>query len=65
MIALANIVPELSDRSAMPLLPAPLVRSSHAQGRHVGLWIEPEHDIVFQPRTSSGIGTTGAVLVGW
>jgi hypothetical protein len=34
-------------------------------GRHVGLWVEPEYDLVFEPRASSGIGTTGGVLIGW
>jgi hypothetical protein len=34
-------------------------------GSRVGLWVEPEYDLVFQPSASSGIGTTGGVLLGW
>lgn len=34
-------------------------------GRHVGLWVEPEYDLVFQDRLSSGVGSTGGVLFGW
>jgi hypothetical protein len=34
-------------------------------GRRVGLWVEPEYDVIFNPGASSGIGTTGGVLFGW
>jgi hypothetical protein len=34
-------------------------------GRRVGLWVEPEYDLVFDQRGSSGIGATGGVLFGW
>lgn len=34
-------------------------------GRRVGLWIEPEYDLVFRDTPSSGIGSTGGVLLGW
>jgi hypothetical protein len=34
-------------------------------GRHLGLWVEPEYDLTYQHRASSGIGTTGGVLFGW
>lgn len=34
-------------------------------GRHIGLWVEPEYDLVFETRASSGIGSTGGVLFGW
>jgi hypothetical protein len=34
-------------------------------GRRVGLWVEPEYDVIFNPGASSGIGTTGGVLLGW
>ncbi len=34
-------------------------------GRRVGLWVEPEYDLVFDPRASSGIGATAGVLFGW
>jgi hypothetical protein len=34
-------------------------------GRHVGLWVEPEYDLIFHDGASSGIGGTGGVLVGW
>ncbi|MBV9948391.1 MAG: hypothetical protein JOZ69_16185, partial [Myxococcales bacterium] len=33
-------------------------------GRRVGLWVEPEYDLVFRGATSS-IGTTGGLLFGW
>jgi hypothetical protein len=33
--------------------------------RRVGLWFEPEYDVVFRDGTSSGIGSTGGVLFGW
>lgn len=34
-------------------------------GRRVGLWVEPEYDVVFRDKPSSGIGTTGGILFGW
>jgi hypothetical protein len=34
-------------------------------GRHVGLWVEPEYDLVFHNGASSGLGATGGVLFGW
>lgn len=34
-------------------------------GRRVGLWVEPEYDLVFHNGASSGIGTTGGVLFCW
>jgi len=34
-------------------------------GRHVGLWFEPEYDLVFHNGASSGVGSTGGVLFGW
>ncbi|HEX8796101.1 MAG TPA: hypothetical protein VF765_34360 [Polyangiaceae bacterium] len=34
-------------------------------GRRVGLWVEPEYDLVFHNGASGGIGTTGGVLLGW
>ena len=34
-------------------------------GRHVGLWVEPEYDVVFHDGASSGVGWTGGVLFGW
>jgi hypothetical protein len=34
-------------------------------GRRVGLWVEPEYDLTYQHGASSGIGTTGGVLLGW
>jgi len=34
-------------------------------GRLVGLWVEPEYDLIFHDRASGGIGTTGGVLLGW
>jgi hypothetical protein len=34
-------------------------------GKHVGLWVEPEYDLTYQHGASSGIGTTGGVLLGW
>jgi hypothetical protein len=34
-------------------------------GRRVGLWVEPEYDVVFRDGASSGIGSTGGVLFGW
>jgi len=34
-------------------------------GRRVGLWIEPEYDLIFHDGASSGIGGTGGVLFGW
>ena len=34
-------------------------------GRRVGLWVEPEYDLIFHDGASSGIGGTGGVLFGW
>jgi hypothetical protein len=34
-------------------------------GRRVGLWVEPEYDLVFHDGASSGIGSTGGLLIGW
>jgi hypothetical protein len=34
-------------------------------GRRVGLWIEPEYDLVVHDGASSGVGATGGVLLGW
>jgi hypothetical protein len=34
-------------------------------GKRVGLWVEPEYDLTYQHGASSGIGTTGGVLLGW
>ncbi len=34
-------------------------------GRSVGLWIEPEYDLVIHGGASSGIGGTGGMLFGW
>jgi hypothetical protein len=34
-------------------------------GRHVGLWLEPEYDLLFHEGISSGLGATGGVLLGW
>jgi hypothetical protein len=34
-------------------------------GRRVGLWVEPEYDLVFRDGATSGIGSTGGVLFGW
>ena len=34
-------------------------------GGHVGLWVEPEFDLVFRSRATTGLGTTGGVLFGW
>lgn len=34
-------------------------------GQRVGLWVEPEYDLIFSDGPSSGIGTTGGLLVGW
>lgn len=34
-------------------------------GGRVGLWVEPEYDVVFHGGASSGIGATGGVLFGW
>lgn len=34
-------------------------------GRRVGLWVEPEFDLTYQHGASSGIGTTGGLLIGW
>jgi hypothetical protein len=34
-------------------------------GRRVGLWIEPEYDLIFHDGSSSGLGATGGVLIGW
>jgi hypothetical protein len=34
-------------------------------GRRVGLWVEPDYDLVFHDGPSSGIGATGGVLLGW
>ena len=34
-------------------------------GRRVGLWVEPEYDLVFHGGAASGIGATGGVLFGW
>ena len=34
-------------------------------GRRVGLWIEPEYDLVLHNGTGGGIGTTGGLLLGW
>jgi hypothetical protein len=34
-------------------------------GRRVGLWVEPEYDLVFRDGTASGLGSTGGVLLGW
>jgi hypothetical protein len=32
---------------------------------HVGLWVEPECDLVFHDGASSGLGASGGVLFGW
>jgi hypothetical protein len=34
-------------------------------GRRVGLWVEPEYDLTVQHGASSGIGSSGAALIGW
>jgi len=34
-------------------------------GRHIGLWVEPEYDLIFHNSASSGIGGAGRVLLGW
>jgi hypothetical protein len=34
-------------------------------GRRIGLWVEPEYDLIIHDRPSGGIGTTGGVLLGW
>ena len=34
-------------------------------GKRVGLWVEPEYDLTFRNGASSGLGTTGGVLLGW
>jgi hypothetical protein len=35
-------------------------------GRHIGLWLEPEYDVIFVAgHPSSGTGATGGVLFGW
>lgn len=39
-------------------------RQSWPWGRHVGLWVEPEYDVIFRDGTSSGLGATGGVLFG-
>jgi hypothetical protein len=33
--------------------------------RHVGVWVEPEYDLILHDGASSGIGATGGVLFGW
>jgi hypothetical protein len=34
-------------------------------GRRVGLWVEPEYDVIFHNGATSGLGSTGGVLLGW
>ncbi len=34
-------------------------------GRRVGLWVEPEYDLIVHDGVVSGVGSTGGVLVGW
>jgi hypothetical protein len=34
-------------------------------GRHIGLWVEPEYDLIAHRGASSGLGTTTGVLFGW
>jgi hypothetical protein len=34
-------------------------------GRRVGLWVEPEYDLIFHNGATSGLGSTGGVLLGW
>lgn len=34
-------------------------------GRRVGLWIEPEYDLIFHNGATNGLGSTGGVLLGW
>lgn len=34
-------------------------------GKQVGLWVEPEYDLVVHDGATSGIGGTGGVLFGW
>jgi hypothetical protein len=34
-------------------------------GRRVGLWVEPEYDLIFHDGASSGIGSSGGLLFGW
>jgi hypothetical protein len=35
------------------------------RGRRVGLWIEPEYDLIFHNGASNGLGSTGGLLFGW
>jgi hypothetical protein len=34
-------------------------------GRRLGLWVEPECDLIFRDGVSTGIGASGGVLLGW
>jgi hypothetical protein len=34
-------------------------------GHRIGLWVEPEYDLIFERTPSSGIGATGGLLFGW
>jgi hypothetical protein len=34
-------------------------------GRHVGLWVEPEYDVIFHGSASQSVGSTGGLLFGW
>lgn len=34
-------------------------------GRHIGLWVEPEYDLVFRDGLSHGLGSTAGLLLGW
>ena len=34
-------------------------------GRHVGLWVEPEYDLVFRDGLSHGLGSSAGLLLGW
>ena len=34
-------------------------------GHRLGLWVEPEYDLIFERTPSSGVGASGGLLVGW
>ena len=34
-------------------------------GKRVGLWLEPEYDLVLHDGASSGLGSTAGLLLGW
>jgi hypothetical protein len=31
----------------------------------MGLWVEPECDLIFHDGAASGVGSTGGILFGW